>query len=200
MWKVSYGVAPLSDPATGTIVDVSSKPYNLSMLTGQTTYDWYVRADCGGGDLSTWSTKNTFTTLIDCASAIELTCSGSVTSGNLAASGGQWNLTTCYSLGTPGKEKVYRFTPTLTGTHTLNITNVNGGSGYIDYFYKIGSSCSSSGRCEPMTQGEDLRNRRGLPHQRRTGGPHGSRQRPLTAVSRELLARLIVDEGWSVRR
>ncbi len=147
MWKVSYDVAPLSDPATGTIVDVSTMPFNLAMLTEQTTYDWYVKADCGGGDLSAWSTKNTFSTLLDCAAGTNLSCGGSVTSGNLATAGGVWNppSTTC-GFSTPGKEKIYRFTPSVSGNHTLNITSVNSGSVKMDYFYKaVSNGCSSSG-------------------------------------------------------
>ena len=147
MWKVSYGVAPLSDPATGTILDVSTKPFNLAMLTGQTTYDWYIRADCGGGDLSAWSNKSTFTTLIDCEAGTVLTCGGSQ-SATLAIGSGIWNPDVaspgaCYA--TPGKEKVFKFTSTLAGTYTLNVT-ASSGSDYIDYFFKqVSSGCTESG-------------------------------------------------------
>lgn len=145
-WDISYGVAPLADPNTGTIISgTSTKPYTLSGLNGETTYDFYVRAICGGTP-SAWSSKATFTTLFDCATSTVLTCGNAVTSGNLAVSGGIWNppATSC-GFSTPGKEKVYRFTPTATGTYTLNITGVNGGTGYIDYFYKVGGACTNTG-------------------------------------------------------
>ena len=54
-------------PGTGTIVTASSNPHTLTGLTSSTTYDWYIRADCGGGsDTSIWSNKNTFTTAFQC--------------------------------------------------------------------------------------------------------------------------------------
>ncbi len=48
------------DTATATPVNVSSKPYTLSDLTENTSYDWYVRSDCGGGDYSDWTGPKTF--------------------------------------------------------------------------------------------------------------------------------------------
>jgi len=149
-WDISYGVAPLADPNTGTIISgTSTKPYTLSGLNGETTYDFYVRAICGGTP-SAWSSKATFTTLFDCATSTVLTCGSSVTSGNLAVAGGIWSFPGTFpsnscGYSTPGKEKVYRFTPTATGTHAINITGVNSGSGYIDYFYKAAGSCSNTG-------------------------------------------------------
>ncbi|NHN25399.1 hypothetical protein FIA58_006900, partial [Flavobacterium jejuense] len=50
-------------PATGTATDTGvSNPFNKTGLTPATTYDYYVQADCGGGDLSLWSGPYTFTT------------------------------------------------------------------------------------------------------------------------------------------
>lgn len=144
-WDISYGVAPLTDPNSGTIINTSSKPYSLSGLSPDVTYDFYVRAVCGGSP-GPWSVKASFKTLIDCASGPVLTCGTPVTSGNLAVAGGIW---TSYPGGCAftcnGKEKVYRFTPTVTATYTLNITSVNGGSGYIDYHYKVAGSCDNTG-------------------------------------------------------
>ena len=149
-WDISYGVAPLADPNTGTIISgTSTKPYTLSGLNGETTYDFYVRAICGGTP-SAWSSKATFTTLFDCATSTVLTCGGSVTTGNLAVAGGIWTFPGTFpnnscGFSTPGKEKVYRFTPTTSGTHAINITSVNSGTGYIDYFFKAGGACSNTG-------------------------------------------------------
>ena len=60
-WIVEYGPQGFA-LGTGTSVPVSSKPYTLTPLTSNTNYSFYVRADCGGGDLSAWSAVKNFTT------------------------------------------------------------------------------------------------------------------------------------------
>ena len=80
-----------------------------------------------------------------CDDATALTC-GSTGSFSLNGAG-EWN-----NLGgpwsTPGEEAVYSFTATLTGTHTVSLTN----SGYyVDIYYKSGS-CGSTG----WTYGDDI--------------------------------------------
>ncbi len=60
-WDVE--VLATTVPATGTPTDVGvANPFNKTGLTAATTYDFYVRANCGGGD-STWVGPFTFTTL-----------------------------------------------------------------------------------------------------------------------------------------
>ncbi|MBX7263034.1 MAG: choice-of-anchor J domain-containing protein, partial [Chitinophagaceae bacterium] len=68
---LEYG-APGFTPGTdnnpgvgGTIVTGSASPIAISGLTANTTYDVYIRQDCGGGIYSVNSTKVTFTTLCD---------------------------------------------------------------------------------------------------------------------------------------
>ena len=55
---VTSGTTP-----TGTATDTGvNNPFNKTGLTPATSYDYYVQADCGGGDLSLWSGPFTFTT------------------------------------------------------------------------------------------------------------------------------------------
>jgi len=80
-----------------------------------------------------------------CDDATALTC-GSTGSFSLNGAG-EWN-----NLGgpwsTPGEEAVYSFTATVTGTHTVSLTN----SGYyVDIYYKTGS-CGPTG----WTYGDDI--------------------------------------------
>ncbi len=71
-------------------------------------------------------------TALSCGTAVSATSSGS----------GIWNVTAC-GFSTPGQEKVYSFTPTTTGAHSLQVNSVS--VGYIDYFYKAASGgCNSS--------------------------------------------------------
>ena len=55
-----------SDEPTGTAYSTTSNPLSITGLTANTSYDFYVRADCGGGDFSNW-TKGSFST--DCDTA-----------------------------------------------------------------------------------------------------------------------------------
>ncbi|MCC6634837.1 MAG: T9SS type A sorting domain-containing protein [Chitinophagaceae bacterium] len=68
---VEYGAAGFT-PGTnntagvgGTIVTGNASPINLTGLTANTTYDVYVRHDCGNGIYTLNSIKTTFTTLCD---------------------------------------------------------------------------------------------------------------------------------------
>ena len=60
-WEVTC--VPHGDPVgSGTPVYVSNSPYTFTNLTDNTQYDLYVRADCGNGENSFWSSPVTFTT------------------------------------------------------------------------------------------------------------------------------------------
>ena len=65
-WNVEYGPAGYTQ-GSGTTVAVTTNPYTLTGLTGSTSYDVYVQADCGGGDVSAWVGPSSFTT--PCAAA-----------------------------------------------------------------------------------------------------------------------------------
>ena len=62
-WDIEWGTGGFSRGSGTTISGISSKPYNLSGLSGNTTYDWYVRDDCGSGVGSAWTGPHTFTTI-----------------------------------------------------------------------------------------------------------------------------------------
>ena len=64
-WNIEYGPTGYTQ-GTGTIVNATTNPYTLTGLTQATTYDFYVQADCGSGDTSTWFGPYTFTTPGSC--------------------------------------------------------------------------------------------------------------------------------------
>jgi hypothetical protein len=77
-----------------------------------------------------------------CSSITTLPC-GTAVSATLSGTG-LWSPGSC-GFSTPGTEKVYSFTPTTTGVHSLQVNTTNSG-GFIDYFYKDASGgCSSTG-------------------------------------------------------
>ena len=64
-WEIL--VQPCGSPtptATSTGIVTSSNPYNINGLTDGTCYDIYVRAICSDNDISLWSVKTSFTTLL----------------------------------------------------------------------------------------------------------------------------------------
>lgn len=50
-WIIEYGITGFT-PGNGTSISVNQIPYTLTGLSSQTTYDVYVKADCGNGDIS----------------------------------------------------------------------------------------------------------------------------------------------------
>jgi len=78
-----------------------------------------------------------------CASITTLSC-GVSTTFTIASGNGAYNppATTC-GFSTPGREKIYQFTPTVTGNYTITQPT---SFGYIDWFYKLASGgCSGTG-------------------------------------------------------
>ncbi len=76
-----------------------------------------------------------------CTGIVNLSCGAAVSATPSGA--GVWSISTC-GFSTPGQEKIFTFTPTITGAHSLQVNSVSGG--YIDYFYKAASGgCTSTG-------------------------------------------------------
>ncbi|PPK94961.1 putative secreted protein (Por secretion system target) [Nonlabens xylanidelens] len=67
VWQVEVQPATVAQGTVGAVYEnlTSTNPQVISGLSAQTTYDLYVRADCGSGDFSNWVGPVTFTTLCD---------------------------------------------------------------------------------------------------------------------------------------
>ncbi len=61
-WDVEYGLSGFT-PGTGTMITGATNPDTLTGLLASNAYDFYVRANCGGGFLSPFEGPSTFTTL-----------------------------------------------------------------------------------------------------------------------------------------
>ncbi len=74
-WEIEWGPTGFS-PGSGTVVQVTNKPYTLSGLSGGASYDYYVRSDCGG-TYSNWVGPTTWSQPIFpndiCTGAMSLT-------------------------------------------------------------------------------------------------------------------------------
>ena len=67
VWELTWGVQGFVT-GSGTLVPMlNANSYNLTGLSANTSYDFYVKADCGFGtgssNLSSWAGPFTFTTL-----------------------------------------------------------------------------------------------------------------------------------------
>jgi len=71
-WDIEYGAEGFSQGSGTTVTGVGSNPYTLGSLSSGTYYDYYVRANCGGGDVSYWEGPFTFYTLCASLSAATL--------------------------------------------------------------------------------------------------------------------------------
>ena len=63
-WVIEYGPTGFT-PGTGTTENAYTNPYTISGLTASTTYDFYVKSDCGGGEFSNFSSVFTVATSCD---------------------------------------------------------------------------------------------------------------------------------------
>ena len=62
-WNIEYGTSGFV-LGEGTLESITDNPYTLSGLSDSTTYDYYVQADCGDGDSSSWTGPFTFQTSV----------------------------------------------------------------------------------------------------------------------------------------
>lgn len=62
-WEYAFGVAPFTAPSGTGIVTNSNLNNLISGLTPSTTYQYFVRANCGNGIFSSWTGPYTFHTL-----------------------------------------------------------------------------------------------------------------------------------------
>jgi len=63
LWNIEYGPEGFTQGSGTLITGTSSNPYSITGLTASTSYDFYVQADCGGGDESVWIGPFEFATL-----------------------------------------------------------------------------------------------------------------------------------------
>lgn len=61
-WDIELGATGFTPTGTPTQAGVTN-PYTYGSLTANTTYEWYVRANFGGGNYSDWAGPESFTTL-----------------------------------------------------------------------------------------------------------------------------------------
>ena len=123
----------------------------LTDLSPSTTYWWYVVPYNVLGDAVGCSgDARKFTTAaapsLNCGTAVNITACGVSQTATFSNAAGLYNpvISSCGG-NSPGEEKLYTFTPTVTGNYVLNVTAVPGG--FVNYFYKDATAgdCSNFG-------------------------------------------------------
>jgi len=92
-WSIEWGVPGFvvgNGEETGMVANTTNNPYYATGLNPSSTYEYYVQASCGAGDLSTWAGPFTFNTLLAndlVCNAIDLPTDASIgTYNNIGAS------------------------------------------------------------------------------------------------------------------
>ncbi|MGJ8684145.1 MAG: choice-of-anchor J domain-containing protein [Nonlabens sp.] len=66
-FEVEYGISPYTQGGGGTVVQQFTAPFaDVTGLAANTTYDFFIRIDCGMGDFSLWAGPYTATTSQSC--------------------------------------------------------------------------------------------------------------------------------------
>ncbi|MEM6964136.1 MAG: choice-of-anchor J domain-containing protein [Bacteroidota bacterium] len=143
VWDVEIGLTGFTPTGTPTNAGVTN-PYTFNTGMANTTYDYYVRADCGVNGTSTWAGPFTFTTLCNAISTFPYvedfeTATGTFTCwtvNNNNADGDAWQLVTSSNANSPsqvyiintdgngGNNDDYLISPqlTLTGNEQLRFS------------------------------------------------------------------------------
>ncbi len=68
-WEIELGTSGFTPSGIPTQSGITVNPYTYGSLSGNTSYDWYVRSVCGSGDTSTWTGLSSFKTLCGAVNA-----------------------------------------------------------------------------------------------------------------------------------
>ena len=154
-WNIEYGPAGFTQ-GNGTVVAASSNPFTLTGLSSATNYDFYVQADCGSGDTSTWEGPYTFRTECDVISTFPYNYGFEDVTSN---QGGDW-INSCWSgnpenTGSSSLTGPYRWTPNDGDTPSFNTGPANAHNGTI-YAYTEASGSAAGDVAELISPIFDL--------------------------------------------
>ncbi len=163
-WQIAV-VPHDTNVSNATVVYAYSQPYTVSNLQDNTQYDIYVKADCGGGDESEWSTACTFTTKCVATSTIPYTEDfqsydmGSTSNFPSCWTRHQEGTTTQYPyIGSTGALYFYSTSTVMTyaASQMLNLSNETPGT--LTLTFDVYKSNSAYGRLDIgyMTDADDI--------------------------------------------
>jgi len=139
LWNVEYGVTGFTH-GTGTTVTGVTNPYPVTGLIQNTTYQFYVKADCGGSGLSAWAGPFSFTTLYSCPKPTVPTVTNVLaTSADLGWTAGGTETAWIVYYKTAAATDYTEVTGVTTNPYTLGGLTAN-----TNYIFKVKANCSVS--------------------------------------------------------
>jgi hypothetical protein len=154
LYNVEYGANGFTQ-GTGTLLSGVSNSYNLSPLTPNTAYSYYVQAVCSGSSTSTWVGPSNFTTLFsppandNCAGSVALTVNPDFACGTTTAGstqGATLSMAAAPCFGNPDDDVWFSFVATAT-SHRIVLSNAVavGGTGTSTdaYMQILSGSCGT---------------------------------------------------------
>ncbi|MEZ4758103.1 MAG: GEVED domain-containing protein [Flavobacteriales bacterium] len=169
-WEVEYGATGFT-VGTGTTVPAGTNPFTLGGLSAGTTYDIYLRADCGVDGVSTSFGPISVTTLPpppandDCGGAIALTVNADYQCGTVTAGttiGATASQQPDVDSGTPDDDVWFSFVATST-THRVSLLNVSNFTDMGHSVYRaLPDPCAAAGMTLVLTSDADVSNPAGL--------------------------------------
>lgn len=150
-FDIKYGATGFNVATEGTLVENFTNGGTLSSLTTGTNYQYYVRQDCGNGDLSAWAGPYSFRIPNigeSCSAPIAVTALPYTTTDDTAnysdnpAYEGSPGASGCGSTSSylNGNDVVYAYTSTFTGAIKIDLTPTDTYSGIFAY-----ASCADIG-------------------------------------------------------
>ncbi|MFD2891442.1 fibronectin type III domain-containing protein [Flavobacterium chuncheonense] len=135
-WNIEYGPVGFT-PGTGTVVAAGVNPYllgSVTPLTPNTTYEFYVQANCGAGDLSLLTGPISFSTL--CA-PVSAPWTYDVETGSATTNS---SIGDCWSSNPSSINNAYRWDLDDNGSTPSGGTGPSGAYSGTKYFYTEASS------------------------------------------------------------
>ncbi|MBK9146308.1 MAG: thrombospondin type 3 repeat-containing protein [Flavobacteriales bacterium] len=120
-------------------------PVNYTPTT-TTTYRFWTHTSSACGALGSCRQRRVQCTapVVDpCTVPVAAAACGTTQSPGFSGGGFGWSPGSC-GFGTPGAERLYTYTPPVTGNYSITVTAATGG--YVDYFWKpVSAGCSATG-------------------------------------------------------
>jgi len=123
-WDIEYGPTGFT-PGEGSMESASTNPHTINGLENSTVYDFYVRANCGGGDVSNFSNVHTAGTECAAITTLPLLMDFDSIAGYTTTSAAVTNLPYCWSTINEGTSASYSGYPIVYTSATLAASGTN---------------------------------------------------------------------------
>ncbi len=121
LWDIELGAAGFTPTGTPTTFGVTTNPFNVTGLTAATSYDFYVRSDCGANGRSAWTGPFSFVTNFNAPTGVTCVSGGNSSvvfseefdansagwTGDIGNGNGQWEIPDAATSGNTGANNAH---------------------------------------------------------------------------------------------